>query len=329
MKRKKKDAITAVKALPSGTLTPRVDPATKAAIKREFSGLYPPSAAKLIQAAFAPAESIVLARVPGLRESGLVLPAGLTREEWLSIGVSIGRAHRRLHWVFGDWINGGKWGDKYTEAVRVTGFEEGTLRNIASVCARVQLSFRNDKLSFTHHIPIADLSPKDQKLWLSRAEKEGWSVATLRERLAEHRNELADLAEPNAGPPAPPAQAKSPGITEQMPLSGTDPRRPHRQPHPPEVDGEDFTPRDLDTLKRIVVLPAEVWQRALERADRDEKTLPQLVAIALEAYLGAEADPERSAIQSEDQPGGDPTFDPPAGEAPPLGFNNGTVWQTR
>jgi len=58
---------------------------------------------------------------------------------------------------------GAKWGGKYEEAVRETGYDEGTLRNSASVCRRVEMSRRRDKLSFAHHAEVAKLPAEEQE----------------------------------------------------------------------------------------------------------------------------------------------------------------------
>jgi hypothetical protein len=75
------------------------------------------------------------------------------------------------NWWVGDWIRYGSahWGEKYAEAARVTGLDAKTLRNIAYVASRFDLSRRRDNLSWTHHAELAALVPDQQDEWLDRA----------------------------------------------------------------------------------------------------------------------------------------------------------------
>jgi hypothetical protein len=89
----------------------------------------------------------------------------------MGVGVSLAEFGRVNNWWVGDWIRYGSahWGEKYTEAARVTGLDAKTLRNIAYVASRFQLSRRRDNLSWTHHAELAALSPEQQDQWLDRA----------------------------------------------------------------------------------------------------------------------------------------------------------------
>jgi hypothetical protein len=98
-------------------------------------------------------------------------PQTLDRAGWLTAGVSLAEFGRVNNWWVGDWIRYGnaRWGEKYTEAARVTGLDAKTLRNIAYVASRFQLSRRRDNLSWTHHAELAALPPDQQDQWLDRA----------------------------------------------------------------------------------------------------------------------------------------------------------------
>jgi hypothetical protein len=98
-------------------------------------------------------------------------PQSLDRAGWLAAGVSLAEFGRVNNWWVGDWIRYGNscWGEKYTEAARVTGLDAKTLRNIAYVASRFQLSRRRDNLSWTHHAELAALPPDQQDQWLDRA----------------------------------------------------------------------------------------------------------------------------------------------------------------
>jgi hypothetical protein len=78
---------------------------------------------------------------------------------------------RVSNWWIGDWLQYGeaRWGEKYTEAARITGYDVKTLRNIAYVAKRFDLSRRRDNLTWTHHAEIAALPTEQQNEWLDRA----------------------------------------------------------------------------------------------------------------------------------------------------------------
>ena len=111
------------------------------------------------------------------------IPQGdLGHSDWLTTGRRLGAIGRCSQWWVGDWVRYGtsKWGEKYAEAARVTGYDVASLRNMAWVASRFDLSLRSDKLTWSHHVLVAPLDTDAQKEWLERACKERLSVADLR-----------------------------------------------------------------------------------------------------------------------------------------------------
>lgn len=106
----------------------------------------------------------------------------LDHSDWLATGRRLGAIGRCSQWWIGDWVRYGtaKWGEKYAEAARVTGYDIASLRNMAWVASRFDLSLRNDRLTWSHHVLLAPLEPDEQLKWLRRASEERWSVADLR-----------------------------------------------------------------------------------------------------------------------------------------------------
>lgn len=113
----------------------------------------------------------------------------LGRSEWLSTGRRLGAIGRCSQWWIGDWIRYGtaKWGEKYAEAARVTGYDIASLRNMAWVASRFDISLRSDKLAWSHHVLLAPLEPPEQRRWLERASEERFSVSDLRLALRAER----------------------------------------------------------------------------------------------------------------------------------------------
>jgi hypothetical protein len=106
----------------------------------------------------------------------------LGQAEWLATGRRLGALGRCSQWWIGDWIRYGtsRWGEKYAEAARVTGYDVASLRNMAWVASRFDPSLRSDKLTWSHHVLLAPLEPAQQRHWLRRADEERLSVADLR-----------------------------------------------------------------------------------------------------------------------------------------------------
>jgi hypothetical protein len=106
----------------------------------------------------------------------------LGHSDWLATGRRLGAIGRCSQWWIGDWVRYGtsRWGEKYAEAARVTGYDVASLRNMAWVASRFDLSLRNDKLTWSHHVLLAPLEPDEQAKWLRRASEERLSVADLR-----------------------------------------------------------------------------------------------------------------------------------------------------
>lgn len=118
----------------------------------------------------------------------------MTFSEWEGLGRIIGTARRWSAFALGDWLNFGEAmfgeesaqavegvpADRYDVARRVTGLEQGTLRNYASVCGRVALSRRRVELDFGHHDAVSALEADEQDQWLQRAVDESMTREDLR-----------------------------------------------------------------------------------------------------------------------------------------------------
>lgn len=127
---------------------------------------------------------------------GLVLPDDLNFDEWKAIGLKLFTIDKAVQWAIGDWWAYGHhlYGDrKAFAAAKELPYHFGSLMNLGSVARSVQPSFRNEALSFTHHVAVASLDPPDQKKWLTRAENLKWSVSKLRGAIHEgHERQLMD-----------------------------------------------------------------------------------------------------------------------------------------
>ncbi len=104
-------------------------------------------------------------------ETHLDLHDDLSFDDWAEIGRKLQAAHCSLLWCIGDWLNYGerKYGEKYDQALQLTGYQKKTLRNAAFVCRHIEMSRRRDTLTFSHHAEVASLSVELQEELLSDA----------------------------------------------------------------------------------------------------------------------------------------------------------------
>lgn len=123
----------------------------------------------------------------------------LAHPQWLNVGRRLGAVSRCNKWWVGDWLHYGaaRWGERYTEAAKVTGYDPKSLRNIAYVSLRFVPSRRRDNLSWSHHAEVAALSDDEQDHWLDFSISHKLSVSDL-------RFELRALRRHGGDEPAPP-----------------------------------------------------------------------------------------------------------------------------
>jgi hypothetical protein len=103
--------------------------------------------------------------------------------EWTVLGRRLGTIGRGVAWWIGDWVNYGnaRFGQKYSRAARITGYDVQSLMNMAYVASRFDEYRRRQSLSWSHHAELAPLSIEYQEMWLENAERERISVRGLRD----------------------------------------------------------------------------------------------------------------------------------------------------
>lgn len=133
---------------------------------------------------------------------------------------------RCSQWWIGDWVRygNGRWGEKYKEASKITGYDVQSLRNMAYVAGRVEVSRRRYKLTWSHHAEVSSLDPSGQDRWLELAEAERMSVADLRIELRAARR-AEDESAPQLQKHTSALQVTCPHCSREFALSPGD-RRP-------------------------------------------------------------------------------------------------------
>jgi hypothetical protein len=111
--------------------------------------------------------------------------ADMEYHSWILEGRRIGAMGHGSPWWIGDWLLYGtaRWGERYVEASKITGYDPKSLRNMRYVASRFDLSLRRDNLTWSHHALLAALEPDEQMLWLDRASADRMSVDDLRSEL--------------------------------------------------------------------------------------------------------------------------------------------------
>ncbi len=130
----------------------------------------------------------------------------LDAAEWILLGRRLGTISRGVAWWIGEWVNYGntRFGEKYSRAAKVTGYDVQSLMNMSYVASRFDHCRRRESLSWSHHAELAALAVEYQDRWLEYAERRHLSVRGLREAVRAWRvsqtpimrsdNELAGIA---------------------------------------------------------------------------------------------------------------------------------------
>jgi hypothetical protein len=100
------------------------------------------------------------------KKTGLLIDESITFEEWQNLGQALQKAGGAIQFWIGDWIRFGesKWGEKYTQAIEMTGLKYQTLRNCKYVAEHLDLSRRRDNLPYSTQAEVASLEPEKQEV---------------------------------------------------------------------------------------------------------------------------------------------------------------------
>ena len=132
--------------------------------------------------------------------TGIEFHDELTFAEWNGIGIELVPMAKAIGFVVGDWLNYGekRYGEKYVEAIRLTGLAIETLKVYSHVARNVEKLLRNNFLDFHHHKVVAKIKDTDEKRrWLDIAERERMSVTRLRKSINAGRPLTPEEARPN------------------------------------------------------------------------------------------------------------------------------------
>jgi hypothetical protein len=114
-------------------------------------------------------------------ETGIQFSGELSYEHWEHLMQVLVKMETSFQWALGDALNygEGRYGEKYTQAMELTGHSYQSLANYSWVARNVPISVRNSQLSWTHHRIVCKLSHSDQAKMLEEAFQKQWSVEVL------------------------------------------------------------------------------------------------------------------------------------------------------
>jgi hypothetical protein len=150
--------------------------------------------------------------------------ADIGLEEWSAFGRRFGEIGRCSQWWLGDWIHYGnaKFGERYSRAAKLTGYDVQSLMNMVYVASRFEISRRRENLSWSHHATVASFDVPSQEYWLGRAVVDKLSVADLRVESRSWRRALEAPSDAEDAPHEAPAHADTlvcPSCGELVPLT--------------------------------------------------------------------------------------------------------------
>lgn len=122
----------------------------------------------------------------------LVLPDGLSFEQWSEIGGTLKRIERSVMWWIGDWLRYGeqRYGEMYTQALDKTEYSYQTLNDAKWVAGEIEISRRRENLSWSHHKEVAARSHEEQEELLDCADAQKWSRNELRAEVYRLKNRI-------------------------------------------------------------------------------------------------------------------------------------------
>lgn len=128
-----------------------------------------------------------------MKRTGLIINRDLSFNEWSAMGNGLQMIEGGIQWALGDWLQYGehRYGERYAQAVELTGYTYQGLADMAYVASRIDFSRRRENLRISHHREVAALEPAEQDALLQKAEDHHLSVKALREAVQTFRRELA------------------------------------------------------------------------------------------------------------------------------------------
>lgn len=124
-----------------------------------------------------------------LEKTSLTFKREVTKEEWSKVFSGLKTIEGCVQFWIGDCLKyrEQKWG-MYKDVVEESGYSQGTIENIKSICDSVESPRRRGDLSFGHHAEVASLEASSQDKFLQQAVDNEWSIKDLRSAIKSEEN---------------------------------------------------------------------------------------------------------------------------------------------
>jgi hypothetical protein len=125
-----------------------------------------------------------------LFKTGLKIERNIDENEWFRYLSGLQSIKRKWQWMLADLLHYGvereygKTGEKFQQLSDITGLSEQALNDYAWVAGKVEISCRQENLSFEHHKKVAKLSTEEQQKYLTYAVEHELSVRDFVAHLA-------------------------------------------------------------------------------------------------------------------------------------------------
>jgi hypothetical protein len=159
--------------------------------------------------------------------TGCTLSEGLPFDTWADLLSKTVQVRGACHWILGDQLLYGEnnYGERFAQAVTLTGLRLQTLRNVASVCRKIPYHRRRPDLSFSHHAEVASLPDDEQDALLQIAAEQDLPADALRD-LRQELTDQEDSERETLAAETPPQTSKTTQEPEAAPDRETDPTPP-------------------------------------------------------------------------------------------------------
>jgi hypothetical protein len=122
---------------------------------------------------------------------GIVLPDGMSQEEWIDAGKQLAKCGAALQWWVGDWLNYGtkQYGEIKSSAGSI-GINYNTANQWARVAAEFEIGRRLPSVPFSHYHTAASHPDKKERNKLLAVTKEGkpkFTVREIKDAIREHK----------------------------------------------------------------------------------------------------------------------------------------------
>jgi hypothetical protein len=131
-------------------------------------------------------EVVRIASIPDaihISDVGVTFSGQLDESDWIRLMGTLTRLEKAIQFSIGDALNYGnsRYGEKYSQAMEVTGLTYQALANYSWVSAAVPIENRKTEVTWSHHRLAAKLPKDDQATALTLAEQHDWTLDEMKE----------------------------------------------------------------------------------------------------------------------------------------------------